>query len=78
MKSLAMTHVTQELAHQAVRLSPTERIELVETILASLDKPDPELSALWAREAESRLDAYHRGELTDVDEAEVLKGLDGP
>ena len=71
-----MTHVTQELAHQAERLSPTERIELVETILASLDKSDPELTALWTREAESRLEAYQRGELSDVDEAEVFKGLD--
>lgn len=32
-----------KLAQQAIELRPTERIKLVEAILYSLDKPNPEI-----------------------------------
>lgn len=71
-----MTAVTQELASQAAKLPPSERLQLVETILATLDKPDPGIEAAWAAEAEDRLAAYRRGELAAVDEREVFGDLD--
>ena len=43
---------------------------------ATLDKPDPEISAAWADEAKDRLTAYRRGELAAVDESEVFGDLD--
>lgn len=70
-----MTHVTAELASLAAKLPPSDRLELVETILATLDKPDPEISAAWAAEAQDRLAAYRRGELAAVDESEVFGDL---
>lgn len=73
-----MTSVATELASQAAKLPPNERLQLVETILATLDKPDPEISAAWAAEAQDRLAAYHRGELAAVDESEVFGDLDRP
>ena len=72
-----MTHVAQELASLAAKLPPSERLELVETILATLDKPDPGIAAAWAAEAEDRLAAYRRGELAVVDEQDVFGDLDG-
>ncbi|MDP2811292.1 MAG: addiction module protein [Rhodocyclaceae bacterium] len=71
-----MTNTAQELASQATKLPPSERLRLVETILATLDKPDPEIGAAWAAEAEDRLAAYRRGELAAVDESEVFGDLD--
>ena len=71
-----MTTVTQELASQAAKLPPSDRLQLVETILATLDKPDPDISAAWAAEAEDRLAAFRRGELMAVDENEVFGDLD--
>jgi putative addiction module component (TIGR02574 family) len=71
-----MTTVTQELASQAAKLPPSERLQLIETILATLDKPDPDIEAAWATEAEDRLSAYRRGELAAVDEREVFGDLD--
>jgi putative addiction module component (TIGR02574 family) len=59
----AMTEETKTLSAQARKLSPDERIELVDAILASLDEPDPAIDRLWAREAENRLAAYRRGEI---------------
>lgn len=71
-----MTHAAAELATLAAKLPPSDRLELVETILATLDKPDPEIAAAWAAEAQDRLSAYHRGELVAVDEGEVFGDLD--
>ncbi len=71
-----MTQATVELASLAAKLSPSERLQLVETILATLDKPDPEIAAAWANEAEDRLAAYKRGEILAVSEAEVFGDLD--
>jgi putative addiction module component (TIGR02574 family) len=56
-------------------MSPNERAALVETLLLSLDKPDPEIDALWLKEAEDRLAAYHSGELGAVDAEQVFAEL---
>jgi putative addiction module component (TIGR02574 family) len=71
-----MTQAALELAALAAKLAPSDRLQLVETILATLDKPDPEIAAAWASEAEERLAAYRRGELAAVSEDEVFGGLD--
>jgi len=73
-----MTFAAAELASLAAKLPPSDRLELVETILATLDKPDPEISAAWVAEAQDRLAAYHRGELAALDESEVFGDLDLP
>jgi putative addiction module component (TIGR02574 family) len=60
------------LAEEAERLPPADRIELVERLLSSLDKPDPEIDRAWAEEGERRLDAYLSGFTTARDAEEVL------
>ena len=67
-----MTDATKTLSAQARKLSPRERIELVDDILASLDEPDPNIDRLWAKEAEDRLAAYRSGEIRALPLAEVL------
>ena len=67
-----VTTLAENLSRQAAQLPPAERMELVERILDSLIEPAPQLDALWAREAESRLEAYRSGELHAVSLAEVL------
>ena len=67
-----MTTNAEALSAQAVKLSPEERMEVVERILDSLDEPDPALDALWAKEADDRLTAYRRGELKAVALSEVI------
>lgn len=71
-----MKLIVQELALLAARLPPSDRLQLVEAILATLDKPDPEISAAWAAEAEDRLAAYRREELAAVDERDVFDDLE--
>ncbi|MEN9438419.1 MAG: hypothetical protein RIR09_3074 [Pseudomonadota bacterium] len=63
---------TKALSEQAVQLPPTERMELVERILDSLDQPDTTMDTLWASEADDRLAAYRRGEIRAIPLSEVL------
>lgn len=62
----------EEILKEAISLSPSEQAKLVDHLISFLDKPDPELDKLWAEEAESRLDAYNRGDLKAVSLDEVL------
>jgi putative addiction module component (TIGR02574 family) len=67
-----MSAVAETLLREALQLSPNDCAALVEGLITSLDKPDPELDALWLKEAESRMAAYRAGELGTVDAEEVL------
>ena len=66
----------KQLAEKAARLRPAERLRLVEAILFSLDKVDPDIEKSWAAEAETRYEAYKRGELEAVDWEDVKKRYD--
>lgn len=63
-----------QLAKKAIGLNPVDRILLVEAIMSSLDKPDPDIEKRWADESEARYDAYQRGELEAVEWSEIRKG----
>ncbi|MFH1147816.1 MAG: addiction module protein [Pseudomonadota bacterium] len=66
-----------QLAKKAMGLRPTERIRLVDAILYSLDKPDPDVEKSWIAESESRYEAYKRGELKAIDWEEIRKRYEG-
>ena len=63
---------TTSLAEEAERLPPADRIELVERLPSSLDKPDPDIDRAWAEESGRRLDAYLSGETSARDAEDVL------
>lgn len=67
-----MNAKTKALIEEARRLTPEERIELIEGLLDSLDSADPEIERLWAEEARDRLEAYRRGEITAKPFEEIL------
>lgn len=49
--------------NQALELTASERVDVVEKLLYSLDKPDSLVDEVWAREADARVEAFERGEL---------------
>jgi len=55
-----------------MKLDPAERFALVDDILHTLDKPDPEIDQLWIEEAERRLATYRRGEVEGIPAEDVL------
>jgi len=62
-----------QVLKEALALKPSQKAELVDKLLASLDEPDKEIDELWAKEAESRIDPYERGEIKAVNLEKVLE-----
>jgi putative addiction module component (TIGR02574 family) len=54
---MTITEIMQEVLH----LPASERFEIVDRILQSLDKPDPEIERIWGEEAVRRLAAFDAG-----------------
>lgn len=72
-----MTSEVQQVLEKAAGLSPIDRAELVEGILASFDFPArAESDAAWGREAEARIDAYDRGEIAAIPAARVFEKIE--
>ncbi len=68
-----MSSESQEVLNKALALSPLDRAELVERLLSSFEfKSDITIDALWAAEAEDRIVAYDRNEITSAPAKEVF------
>lgn len=55
-----------QLLSRALKLTPSEKAEIVDRLLQSFDKPDKELDKLWKKEAEDRIDAFESGDIQTV------------
>ena len=72
-----MTEESKQVLREALDLPPIERAELVEKILASFDFPArQEIDDLWSREAEERIDAYERGDISAKPAKKVFDEID--
>lgn len=58
-----MSHSSNIILNQALELSASERADVAEQLLFSLDTPDSKIDALWAKEADDRIVAFERGEI---------------
>lgn len=68
-----MPEQREKILEKALELPPLERAELVEDLLSSFEFPSRKsIDALWAQEAENRIDAYERGEMTSIPAEEVF------
>jgi len=67
-----MTISRETLVNEALSLPPVERVAVIDRLLSSLDEPDQKLDALWAEEAEARLEAFERGDIRSVTLEEML------
>ena len=62
-----------QILKDALSLPPTERVALVERLLASLDSPVHEhVDVLWGQEAEDRIEAFERGEIPTIAATDVF------
>ncbi len=67
-----MGTINNDLAEKIKKLPDIEKIELVDSILMQLDKPDPEIDRIWADEARKRWQAYKTGKLEAVPYEQVM------
>tara|TARA_R110001599_G_C12267242_1_gene660983 strand:+ start:4352 stop:4567 length:216 start_codon:yes stop_codon:yes gene_type:complete len=71
-----VSDAAKTLIAQALELSALERAVVAEQLLLSLDRPDPEIDAVWASEAESRLAAYQNGQAEAIPISDVFGKYD--
>jgi putative addiction module component (TIGR02574 family) len=72
-----MTKQAGHILAEALELSPSERAELVESILSSFEfKSRDDIDALWAAEAEERIAAFDRGEMAAIPAIDVFSEID--
>lgn len=67
--------ITKELQKKTLQLKPLDKVHLVEIILKSLDRPDPEIEKAWVAESEARYGAYKAGKIKAVSLDSVQKRL---
>jgi len=61
-----------QILKEALSLAPKNRASLAEKLLESLDQPDKTIDALWAKEAENRIDAYEAGNIKAIGAEKVF------
>jgi len=64
---------TDNIFKEALTLSPSEKAQLIDKLISTLDKPDKEIDELWAKEAENRIDAYDQGKIKAISLEKVLQ-----
>ena len=72
-----MTAEAKRVLERALTLPPVERAELVEQILSSFEFPSRgDIDALWAKEAEARINAYDQKLITAAPASKVFDKID--
>lgn len=64
------------ITDQALQLTPVQRAELIESLLASFDSRRKSIDSKWAEEAERRIDAFDRGEVEAIPADEVFEQIE--
>ena len=64
---------TDNIFKEALTLRPSEKAQLIDKLISTLDKSDKEIDDLWAKEAEDRIDAYDQGTLRTVSLEKILQ-----
>lgn len=71
-----MTQKSQVVLEEALKLSPNERAEVAEQLIASLEEaPDTAVEQVWQQEVQRRLQQVERGEVTTIPWEEVQRRL---
>ena len=60
------------LIESVLQLSPAERMQLLNVIYGSLERPDHEIDRIWYDEAERRLAAFRAGRSKGIPPGQVL------
>ena len=64
---------SKTLLKEALQLRPAERLQLIEWLAHSLDKPDEKVEQIWAEESEKRYEALRDGKVKTISLDEIIK-----
>lgn len=65
--------VIDKIFSEVSLLNSTEKLQLVDKILISLNPANEGVETIWKEEAEERITAYSQGRVPAIDEQDVLK-----
>ena len=57
---------TRELVREIEKLSPAERVKVIDRVIRDTIKPDADIEKIWVREAAALWEAFERGEVVAV------------
>lgn len=64
---------SKTLYKEALNLRPAERLQLIEWLAHSLDKPDEKIEQIWAEESEKRYNALKEGKVRTIPLHEIIQ-----
>jgi hypothetical protein len=67
--------ITKQIRKNLLNLKTLEKIEAIELLSDSLDKPDPEVESIIAKESERRYKEYKAGNIKARDLSAVMKAF---
>ncbi len=66
---------SEEIIREAESLPIAERLKVVDSLLRSLNPPDPDIDRLWIVEAQRRLDEVRSGAVQPIAGSQVMQRL---
>jgi len=63
---------TESILTDALHLRPAERLQLIELLTKSLNKPDEIIEQIWAEESEKRYKALKAGKVKTIPLSEIV------
>lgn len=64
---------TRSIFEDALHLRPAERLQLIEMLTKSLNKPDEKIEKIWAEESEKRYKALEEGKVKTIAFNEIIE-----
>ena len=64
---------TKSVFEDALGLRPAERLQLIEMLSRSLNKPDENIEKIWAEEAEKRYRALEEGRIKTTTIEDIIE-----
>jgi len=64
---------TKSVFEDALQLRPAERLQLIEMLSRSLNKPDENIEIIWAEEAEKRHKALEEGRIKTIAVKDIIE-----
>ena len=64
---------SKTIFEDALHLRPAERLQLIEMLIRSLNKPDENIEKIWAEESEKRYKALEDGKVKTIALNEIIR-----
>ncbi len=58
--------IAQQIQETVIRMSDLDKIRLIEMLMDTLNRPNPEVEQLWIEESEKRYQAYKTGKIKGI------------